>query len=550
MSFLDLYPSSSKDNISLLEQTTLKRSEVIDQIKSSRSTDILVVGGGIHGSAFARLAAFNGFRVILLEKNDFGNATSSRTSRMAHGGLRYLENLDLKQVWEGIKAREDLYYSAPHLVKKSQFFIPLRHHQRFFKLKIYAGLMLYNLMAGRYSELPEWININKAHRHIRSLVSSDVVGGFIFYDGLMNDIRLVIENVIAARQEGALCLNYARVDHVSRGASDIVTVGWTDMLTGKNYQTKAGVVINCSGPWVASMGRIKPGSLKYSIRYSQGIHLVFNSKWQGPSLLLPLKEHNRYYFVWPHRFGTLVGTTERELHSPPDDPEPTREEIELLLERLNNDLPGSKLNRDTLYYAYAGVRTLPVRKTGKKVEHISRRHAWTYNDGVFSLVGGKFTTANWTVFDGLKTVVSLAGLGNIKISPLNQRRLPGGGLPSSIDDFRQKCREYSLREEIVEQAVARFGSRVRLLMDRKDNFKVIGDSLLAGEVRLAMATEQVETIEDLLKRRLQLIEQPGHGLAIVDEIKEIFKEYKPDVDVEKQIEAYRNKISSLQSLLK
>lgn len=523
------------------------RASIIRSVDKIAHADVLIVGGGIHGAVFARLAALNGLKTVLLERADYAAGTSSRSSKMAHGGLRYLETFDLVQVFEGIKAREDLFLTAPHLVKPQEFLLPVRGSSPA-RWKLALGLRMYDLMARVPARRQSWIAAQELESHP---FGAGLQGAFRYFDGLMRDTRLVIENIIAARQEGALCLNHARVDSVSALNYGKVEIGWTDTLTQSRHELTAGIVVNCAGPWVASMGRIKPSELAESIRFSQGTHVLFDKKWQGPALFLPLPERNRYYWVWPHFAGTLVGTTEREVQAVPEDPQPSAAEIEEILARLERDVPSCGLNRSNLHYAFAGIRTLPLRRRrGNSVAQLSRRHMWTYAAGTLHLVGGKFTTAAWTALEGLRMVFKLSHLGQEPVS-LTGRLLPGAALyQQSIDQFHREAAAAGVPEPVRASAVARLGSLVRFLTGGKSYFDVLGKTVLRGEVLFALDVEQAETIEDVMRRRLELECLPGHGFSALPEIGALLNERRPGIQAAEQIKSYHARLHSLEALLK
>lgn len=521
------------------------RAELIAQLSKAKHVDVLVIGGGIHGACVARLAALNGLKTALLERADYASGTSSRSSKMVHGGLRYLEMLDLRQVAEGLKARQDLLQTAPHIVSLQEFLIPVSRGHSWERMRMALGLRLYDLLA-RTPQRRLWVDGDRLPEALRG---AQLSGAFRYFDGLMRDARLVIENIIAARQEGALCLNYASVDSMSSLQESKVSVGWTDTLTRKQYEISAGVVVNCAGPWVAKAGRLRPSpELASKIRFSQGTHLLFRTPWKGPALFLPLADKGRYYWIWPHFAGTLVGTTERELEELPDDPQPTEGEIAEILERLERDVPASGLSKDTAHYAFAGIRTLALRHPGAPVSQLSRRHQWSLSGGTLSLIGGKFTTAAWTAFEGLSRVFELARLGR-KPVPLTGRPLPGAGLfQESTTEFRKAAEAHGVSPELQQRAISRLGSLVRFL-STAEAFEPLEGQILRGEVELALAVEQAETLEDLMRRRLELEYFPGHGLEALNSIAAVLKAKRPAADVDKEMESYRNRLDALARLL-
>lgn len=548
MSFYELF--NRVDPAAAAGPLGVSRRQIIEQAAACRHFDLLVVGGGIHGACMAHVAAFNGLKVLLLERGDYASATSSRSSKMAHGGLRYLEMFDFAQVFEGIRAREDLFETARHIAYPWNFLVPVPRQQRFFKYKLGVGLWLYDLMVQDRRRRHRWVPGSEAAAEVLADSPLELSGCFLYTDGILDDARLTLEHVLAARQEGALCLNYAEVVSLQFKASGGVSVGWRDVLTGESHAAAAGLVINCAGPWVPQVGRVKPGPLAQRLRFSRGVHLLFSRPWNAPALFLPLGERGRYYFVWPHFAGTMVGTTEREVDEADPDPQPEEDEIEEILGRLAKDLPGSGLDRSSLHYSFAGIRTLPLRGRGGSTSRLSRRHVWSYSDGVLSLLGGKLTTAAATACDGLRLALKLAGVSR-KVVPLKGRLLPGAaGIAEVEREFRAAVGARGLPDALAERALRRFGGRLRVFEQRAESWDVCSESCFAGEIELALQEEQAETLEDILRRRLQLEYLPGHGMRALPEIVRRLEKLRPEIDWSAQAESYCSRLDALHRLMK
>ncbi len=547
MSILDLY---NKNQVEVcISHADLKRSrtEIIAQTKKHSRFDIIVAGGGIQGAAIARLAAFNGLKVLLLEISDYGSGTSGRTSKMAHGGLRYLEYFDFKQVKEGVKAREQLYKTAPHLVHAYPFLIPIKENEKFKRLKMSLGLSFYDLFLKHKDLKHKWLNDQP---EISTLLAQDkkITGYFKFHDGIMHDVRLVLENIYAARQEGAVCLNYARIDSVYQNHND-TEVAWTDVLTNEKHVNLSGIVVNTTGAWAPLLGRLTPDNKMPQIRYSQGTHLLFNVKWDKPAILFSLPGKGRNYFVWPHFGGTMVGTTEKELPAPEFNPQPSISEIDEILSRLEKDLPGAGLNRSSLFYAFAGIRTLPSSNSSNQTFKISRRHIWSYSQGILSLLGGKHTSAGWTALEGIKNIFKYANIAR-NVIPLKDRMFPGAfNCEHEIKIFEEKCKEKEVSQKIIDSCIRRLGARVRILIELDPEFKTLSNEILISDLMYALYFEQAESLEDIFSRRLDLEFTPGNGLDVLAPVSEWLKNEKTEVDWDIQVEKYKRKVENIKILL-
>lgn len=529
------------------------RSEDIRVINDRDHWDVVVVGGGIHGATMAHLCALNGLSTVLLERNDYAGATSSSSSKMAHGGLRYLEFFDFGQVLEGIHAREALYRTAGGIVKPCPFFIPVADRERWFRLKLGLGLTFYDFLVKDRARKHRFVKKGDASLDtVRNCggAADRFSQGYIYYDGLLSDTRLTLEHIVAARQEGAYCLNHASLVSFSHRPSGTVDFGWRDNLSNQSYEGSAGIVVNCAGPWVPSVGRARPSvELRSQVIYSKGVHLLFNRRWEGPALFLPLEGKSRYYFVWPHFAGTLVGTTEREIETPTDSVAASAEEVSEVLDRLKKDLPESGLTRESCHYCFAGLRTLPVQSGGGSSALVSRRQRWVFQAGMLSLIGGKLTTAVWTAEQGLRDVFKLAGIRR-PIASIKSRVLPGTALlHGSFEDFKARARERGISDATFQAVIGRIGSRIRHLLDDEELCEEICPGVLRGEIELALNVDQAVTLDDMMRRRLGLELMPGHGLASLAAISGCMKTLRPDFDRQGEEQRYREKIERIVAII-
>jgi glycerol-3-phosphate dehydrogenase len=511
--------------------------------------DIVVVGGGIHGAAVARLAAGHGFKTALLEKNDYAAATSSRSSKMAHGGLRYLELLDFEQVFEGIKAREEMFDHVGNLVKPAEFLIPVPKGAWFFKLKLGIGLFLYDLMVKKSTRRHRWIPRSKLSFPGFHSGREDLMGCFVYTDGIMSDARLVIDNVIAARRYGADCLNYCEVRSMTRSDSGMSEVKAIDTKSGKELILKACLVVNCTGPWASTLASTL-GAEPRPLKFSRGSHIIFDKPWTGPSLFLPMPGKARYYFVWPHHAGTMVGTTEREVSGVELDPLPSKDEIEEILGRLEKDIPDAGLNRESACYAFAGIRTLPIRGKNANSTVLSRKHIWTHVNGVLTLLGGKYTTASWTALEGVKKAAQILGKplsADALKSRTDLKQLPGSASQIECEELQRCLATHGVTIESQNRLLGRYGKRLG------DNYLEFVDAsperLIELETMIALDTEQVESLEDLMRRRLELEYTEGHGEKYLPIIGEVFKRMAPEVDFDKEKGEYLSRMRAIHSLL-
>ena len=510
------------------------REEELKEVNTGKKYDVLVIGGGIHGSTFARIVAFNGLRVLLLELKDFGHSTSSSSSKLAHGGLRYLENLDFIQVLEGVKAREELINTANHLVYPYPFLLPIFEKSKFSRFKIKLGLCIY-----------DYFLKNKSNKNIFKLFESTdclkyfrerVFGAFQYFDAIMEDQRLVIENIIQATQEGARCLNYCRVDSVRKEKDDLITVGFSDLLNNKKIEAKCGIVVNCAGSLAPFIGTIRKE--QHKVQYSKGTHIIFNKKWENPALIIPMKEKGRYYFVLPHFSGTLVGTTEKSIKHPELQQTPSLDEINEIIQRLEKDIPYAGLNKEHIQFVYAGLRTLPVRGTlfKKNTSKLSRKHKWEFNNtlGMLTLYGGKYTTSLWTSFEGVKKMWKISGLFPSPNS-VSTRKLPGAFNDGEKISLIEMFDDANIPEHIYDRLLYIYGRRCKYFFEDDGDLKIVDNFFIRGEFKLAFKVDKAKTAEDFIFRRVLIHYRGIDFFAKLNEINEELSKYILEDDLKKQL---------------
>ncbi|MCO6429856.1 MAG: FAD-dependent oxidoreductase [Deltaproteobacteria bacterium] len=548
MPYYEIFNQYDKPESMPVHDSLLSREDQLRVINKRMRFDVAIVGGGIHGATLARLAAFNGLRVVLLERGDYACETSGSSSKMAHGGLRYLELLDFKQVREGVVAREELLSAAPHLVKAQPFIIPVFKGQWFLKHKLSAGLWLYDRFMKKRSYNHTWLSKNQVPWTQLCGWRERLNGAYQYHDGIMDDFRLVLETIHAARHEGAFCLNHSEVQEVKRHIGSVMSISWKDLQSGQDHECHAGVVVNCAGPWAPHIAKMANSSLFSKVRYSRGSHLIFRTPWQAPAICLPLKGRGRYYFVWPHPAGTMVGTTEREVERPESTPLPHADEIDELLDRVQKDLPGSGLDRSTLFWTFAGIRTLPVRSIRKGTAVLSRRHSWIYENGILSLIGGKFTTAGWTCQEGLDLIYGLAEQSS-KPAHLRGRPLPGSiELESESKLFLQRALQAGVPGATAEGALRRHGARVRNFTEADPGLKLVAGTFLEAEIDWLLQHSQAENFTDLA-RRLQLESVEDYGLTALPELVKTAERARPQIAWADQTQRYSDRVTAVKQLL-
>lgn len=498
--------------------------------------DVLVIGGGINGAGIARDAAMRGLSVALLERDDFGDGTSSRSSRLVHGGLRYLEQFRFGLVRESLRERATLLRTAPHLVRPLPFLIPLYRDAGRGPLQLRVGLFFYDHLARR-DGLPghRMIDADEVLRMEPGLRREGLRGGAIYYDAWVDDRRLVVANVIAAARAGACVANHlgaTGVDEYDAEGSDVdanFVVHAADEDSDRKLSIRARHVVNAAGPFADRVAKQLEGPPpEERLRLSQGAHLAFPVTGRDHAMLMFSPVDQRVVFVIPERDVTLLGTTEVEIDAPSNDLGARADEVEYLLKTAESLIPEGGFARDRVVYAYAGLRPL-ASEGGGSVGRLSREAVLDIEErgeGTFvSVFGGKITSYRalaQRVVDGFTSATCTT----------HRESLPGGAGIESIDEFLE--REIPVARERIggdagsaEHLVDRYGRDWPRVLEAAGNdasrMQRIHERYpeIEAEVLYAAREEMASTVGDVLLGRLTIGRAPGNGLDCAERVSEI-----------------------------
>ena len=362
---------------------------------SDRTVDLLIIGGGIIGAGIARDAALRGLSVALVEQDDFASGTTSRPTRLIHGGLRYLELFDFALVRSDMREREILLRIAPHLVFALPFLLPLYRPSLWYQFKLRIGMQLYDVLSLDKS-LPKrkWLDRDETLAAEPALDPDGLQGAWRFYDAQVPLVeRLVIENVVDAANHGALVLNHAQATGYLRDGDRVVGATVRDRIAGTDLEVRARLTVNATGPWLDRTIAPLRKTAKPLLRLTKGIHLVTPRATRQAHVLFA-KSDGRLFFVLPWLDTTIVGTTDTDYQGDPADAAATEEDVRYLQAEARRAFPNAPF--DEIYFTYAGVRAL-VREEGVAEGEVSRKHALFDHGrrdcvaGVLSVVGGKIT---------------------------------------------------------------------------------------------------------------------------------------------------------------
>jgi glycerol-3-phosphate dehydrogenase len=459
----------------------MNRTEMIDRVNErDKIWDFLIIGGGATGIGCAVDAASRGFSVLLLEQNDFGKGTSSRSTKLIHGGVRYLAQGNISLVKEALRERGILLKNAPHLVHKQAFIVPVfSYRDKFF---YGAGLKTYDLLAGKYGfGKSEILSKKETLEMLPNVKEENLEGGILYFDGQFDDTRLLINLAQTAVREGATLINYARVFALHRDENGkIAGAAVSDEISGQIFLAQARVVINATGAFCDTIRRFSDKTAEKIIAPSQGIHLVFDRKFLSSenALMIPKTSDGRVLFAIPWHEHALFGTTDTPLENPELEPKARSDEIEFILENARNYLQNPPEKQDILS-VFVGVRPLVKSAHIKNTASLSRDHTIEIDgSNLLTITGGKWTTYRRMAEDAVNQATRLAGLSERKC-------------------VTEDLRIYSSDAEEIEKIVRENPSSAEKIHEKLNIRK--------AEILWAIRGEMAQTVEDVLARRTRAL---------------------------------------------
>jgi len=474
----------------------MRRSEMIARIDNRHEPwDIVIIGGGATGVGIAVDAASRGYDVLLLEQHDFGKGTSSRSTKLVHGGVRYLEQGNIALVMEALKERGLLRQNAPHLVSNLAFVVP---NYDWWEAPFYGlGLKIYNALAGKYGfGSSEILTREETLARLPTIRTDGLRGGVVYYDGQFDDTRLLINLVETAADQGATLVNYARAIELTKAPDGFIDgVVAADQESGQQWTIAARVVINATGAFSDSVRRLAEPDVSALIAPSQGIHLVFHRSFlpSDAAIMVPHTSDGRVMFAIPWHDHTLVGTTDTPIATPTLEPRPLPEEIEFILETAGQYLLKAP-TRDDVLSVFVGIRPLVKSGDGKLTAALSRDHTIHFDaSGLLTTTGGK-----WTTYRNMAehAVDQAADFARLTERPCVTRTLNIHGFHSNADRFG---------------ALSMYGSDALEIEDLMRSTPSLAAPLhsqlpyTGAEVVWATRHEMARTVEDVLARRTRAL---------------------------------------------
>lgn len=466
---------------------------MIEQLGVTKEFDICIIGGGATGLGIAVDAASRGCRTILLEKYDFAKGTSSRSTKLVHGGVRYLQQGNIKLVMEALKERGRLKKNAPHLVKNQSFVIP---NYKWWENPFYGiGLKVYDWMAGSLGLGPsQFLSKEETLALAPNLDQDGLRGGVLYHDGQFDDARLAIHLAMTAADHGAVVINYMNVQGLLKSDGKVCGVSAKDELENKEFEIKAKAVINATGIFSDSIVKMDDTNAETLISHSQGIHLVFDKEFllSDTAIMIPRTDDGRVLFAVPWHNKTIIGTTDTPVNAASIEPIALKEEIEFIMQHIHRYLKKDP-SYDDIRSVFAGLRPL-VKSSSKITSAISRDHHISVSDSeLISITGGKWTTYRKMAEDVMEIAIHKIGASE---SECITKNLHIHGYKQT-SDYTASLYYYGTDQELINTMISKDSSLSGLIHPLLPYSK--------AEIIWAVQNEMCMTVEDALARRTRVL---------------------------------------------
>lgn len=485
-----------------------------------REFDLVVVGGGIVGAGIAQDAASRGLSVMLVEKTDFASGTSSKTTKLIHGGLRYLEQLHFGLTRELCMERALLEQLAPHLVRDFSFVLPITREQTFFAMKARLGLTLYDALAWTAGH-------HRGHRHIGHKEVSELAPGLSaqlvkeglrFHDCITDDSRLVIEVIKSACAQGAIALNYLEAKGFDIESGVARAVQCRDRYSGADVKIRATACVNAAGIWTDNLAKMIDPNWQPRVTPAKGTHIMVPASAfeTNTALFLPTPDH-RYVFVVPWQRALMIGTTDTNYTGSLDNPLPQREEIDYLLSIVNSYSGSNRLKRSDITAAWSGLRPLVRDTTKSDTSTISREHLiFEGPGGIIGLIGGKLTNYRLMAAEVLEKVLKKHQALAARAQPSKTAEIMLGGWEDKQDfltatsAIAARARKAGIEPATLDHLIASYGKDAQIIVETVERESSLLERIapdypqIMAEVPFCVLHELAVSLEDLLFRRLRL----------------------------------------------
>ncbi len=481
--------------------------------------DLVIIGGGITGAGVAQNAASRGLSVLVIEKTDFGSGTSSKTTKLIHGGLRYLEQFHIGLTRQLCEERERLKRLAPHLVRDFSFVLPFTRGNLFLNMKAAAGIGLYDILtmtAGRTSS-HAYLSRKSLSETAPALAPSVVTGGVRFHDAITDDTRMVLSVMKSACENGATVINYVQATGLKLADGRISTVECRDRVSGEDFVVSCKACVNATGVWTDEICNLVSGNPEKRVTPSKGTHIIVPSSAfeTNTALFLPTRDR-RFVFVVPWQRAIMIGTTDAAYNGDINHPLATADEMDYLLSVVNG-YTHQRLNRRDITGSFAGLRPLVklAGQDGSNTSSMSREHLIFEAPGkLVNVAGGKLTSYRLMAEEIVTHLASIHP--DLKGGQSRTAKLMLGGWNSNDDYLAQSSaisargRRLSLDPATIEHLLSNYGSEAEGVLDILEKDSDLGRRIcvdfppILAEVRFCVENEMAVSLEDMLFRRVRL----------------------------------------------
>lgn len=459
----------------------MKRSEQLQALETDTIWDIIVIGGGATGLGTALDAATRGYKTLVLEGHDFAKGTSSRSTKLVHGGVRYLEQGNIKLVREALRERGYLLKNAPHLTSVQTFIVPVFSWWE--KMFYGIGLKVYDLLSGKLSlGDTQILSTKETVAHLPTINAEKLSGGILYFDGQFDDSGLAIEIAATAIKKGATVINYCKATGFSKTNGQITAVECLDVLSEKKYTIKAKAIVNATGVFTNAVVQMDEPLQHDLVSPSQGIHLVIDAKFfpGTDAMMIPKTDDGRVLFAVPWHDKVVLGTTDTPIEEISFEPKPLEEEIEFIIKHINRYCT-TLITRADINSVYVGLRPLVKQKTQISSALISREHHLSVSPtGLITITGGKWTTYRKMAADAVDNAAFIGKLNKEKCITAKTK----------IGDELEK---ESRMQEILKDDAS---------LAEKIHAKY---TFTKAQIVYAVKYEMAMSVEDILARRIRLL---------------------------------------------
>lgn len=493
----------------------MSRTEKLQRLKDGSLFDLLVIGGGATGCGVALDAASRGLKVALVEKNDFAEGTSSRSTKLVHGGVRYLEmavkkfdRVQYNLVKDGLRERSVLLNNAPHLSNRLALVTPL---YRWIDVPyVFAGLKLYDILAGKRSVgHSSLLSRKEVLRRFPTVKAEGLKAGVLYYDGQFHDARMALSLALTAEQQGAAIINHVGVSALIKSNDKIIGAELTDSLSGESWELKAKGVINATGPFADQLRRMDDPDAASILSASTGIHIILDKRFAPPDtgLMIPETEDGRVLFVLPWEDHALVGTTDEPAEIT-EHPKPLATEIDYLLRHVERYF-NLRVDKTDIKAVWSGLRPLVSDPKASDTAKLARDHVIEQSkSGLLTIAGGKWTTYRKMALDTVDHALTMFNLTAAKPSCQTEDLPIIGAANYSADGARELSKTYGFDPEVAAYLHRTYGDQAeqvaKLTTEGYATRLADNHPVLEAEVIYALRSELAERAIDVLARRMPL----------------------------------------------